>query len=516
MVANDAVAPTTQASVTTFTVAMVADTTPPSWISGYPTKTVTTDSSVGVTVRFNEAGVWAWVLVASTATAPSPAQVIASTDGDDTAAIANGQQNHEADTESSVTVAELSAQTSYTWYFIAADDESPPNWQAAATDLVHVTGGDVTPPTFTQWPLYPATSAVTDQGFTFKVSISEVGAVPWVLLPTGSAVPSVAQIAAATDGNGDAALVSGVVDCPDTSLQTTVVSGLSAATPYQLYMVPRDDESTPNYAASATVLSVVTGADVTPPSWPADPTTSAVTDAAFVVTAALSEPGTVYAVVVAASSSAPTAAQVVAGLAAVATPALAAVSAEFTDSAVSMQVPSVLSAATDYSVYVVGVDDEPVGNVMSAPFLVEVTTGNDATPPSWVTGFPRSPSVGDFSATIQAKLTEDSTVHWVLLPDGSVAPSAAAVRAGTDGVGTAGIAAGSLSASAGVAASATISSGLSASTAYVHAQVLCSTGVWEFMMVLCRGVQVRCVVHCPGCRRQLAIDARPGRSHDNR
>ena len=352
--AEDGIGPNTQASTTCFDVTMTSDTIPPSFVSGYPAEGTPTDTTLTLNVQIDETGSWAWVLLPAASTAPSIAQVKAGTDGNDAAAIDFGAETTAGTTTVSVTVTGLTASTSYKWHLVAEDDEAPANVQASTTVVTATTGPDATPPAFQA--TYPKATAVTDSQFTLRVSITEPGSVPWVLLPFGSTTPTPTQIIAGTDSSGAAALDSGSIACADTSVYQVDVTGLAAATPFDVFLAPRDDEATPNVVSAASKLGVVTQDDATPPSWSVDPAASGTTDSRFTVSMQLNEPGAWYFVVLETSKPAPSPAQVKAGVDGSGGAAIVSFSGPVSaaDTTVSQTVSPVLSAATTYNVYVRG------------------------------------------------------------------------------------------------------------------------------------------------------------------
>lgn len=351
-VAEDSIGPNTQASVTCFDVTMTSDNIPPSFVSGYPAEGTPTDTTLTLEVQIDEAGSWAWCLLPSAATAPSIAQVKAGTDGNDAAAIDSGTETTAAATTVSATVSGLAAASAYKWHIVAEDDEAPANVQVATTVVTVSTGPDATPPSFAS--SYPQATAVTDSQFTLQVSINEPGSVPWVLLAFGSTTPSPAQVIAGTDSSDVAALASGSIACADTGVHQVDVTGLEAATPFDVFLAPRDDEGTPNVVSAASKLGVITEDDATPPSWAVDPSASGITDSRFTVSMQLSEPGAWYFVVLATSAPAPSPAQVQTGVDGSGGAAVVSFSGPVSTATttVSQTISPVLDAATTYNVYV--------------------------------------------------------------------------------------------------------------------------------------------------------------------
>ncbi|SHI91474.1 Por secretion system C-terminal sorting domain-containing protein [Hymenobacter daecheongensis DSM 21074] len=115
---------------------------------------------------------------------------------------------------------------------------------------------DGTPPTFASGS--PSASAITTTGFTLSSTIDEVGKTYYVVLPSGAAAPTVAQVKAGT-GNGTAALQAGTItNATANAAATAAISGLSAGTAYDVYLVAEDAAG--NVQNSSSPLTVTTTA----------------------------------------------------------------------------------------------------------------------------------------------------------------------------------------------------------------------------------------------------------------
>lgn len=90
---------------------------------------------------------------------------------------------------------------------------------------------------------YPKAENAISSGFTAKVSVSAIGTSYFVVLPSGAAAPSSAQVKAGQDATGTplAANLTGTIACAASATEyTSVVSGLSASTTYDIYFVAED------------------------------------------------------------------------------------------------------------------------------------------------------------------------------------------------------------------------------------------------------------------------------------
>ena len=88
---------------------------------------------------------------------------------------------------------------------------------------------------------YPKINNILSSGFDFINKINENGKTYFVLLPGGSAEPTVAQIKAGQNASGTAALQSGFLDITDSSLDySKTFTGLTLNTAYSVFSVSED------------------------------------------------------------------------------------------------------------------------------------------------------------------------------------------------------------------------------------------------------------------------------------
>ena len=122
-----------------------------------------------------------------------------------------------------------------------------------------VVGSDTTAPVNVAG--YPKTTNILSNSFDFINKIDEIGKTYYVLLPDGSAEPTIAQIKAGQDATGTAALQSGLLDITDASQEyVKSFTGLSLNTAYSVFSISEDPygnvQSTIN-KVDATTLNVV-------------------------------------------------------------------------------------------------------------------------------------------------------------------------------------------------------------------------------------------------------------------
>jgi len=110
---------------------------------------------------------------------------------------------------------------------------------------------------------YPKVENVLSDGFDFFNKLDESGKTFYVLLPSGSAAPTIAQVKAGQDSNGIAALQSGSLDIIDASQEyLKSFTGLSLNTAYTVFSVSEDLYG--NIQANVAQTNVTTASVVSP------------------------------------------------------------------------------------------------------------------------------------------------------------------------------------------------------------------------------------------------------------
>ncbi|MDD2699473.1 MAG: hypothetical protein PHF17_11840 [Arcobacteraceae bacterium] len=118
------------------------------------------------------------------------------------------------------------------------------------------TAGDTTPPTF---DTAPATSSVTSTTLNLNSSLDENGTVYYVAVANGDTAPTSAQVKAGVNYTGGTVVAHGSGMTTGAGFDSHLsVSGLTANTAYDIYVVGQDDEGTPNVMATATKVDVTT------------------------------------------------------------------------------------------------------------------------------------------------------------------------------------------------------------------------------------------------------------------
>jgi trimeric autotransporter adhesin len=88
---------------------------------------------------------------------------------------------------------------------------------------------------------YPKADNILGEGFDFSNKLDEIGKTYYVLVAGGSAEPTIAQIKAGQDANGNPALQSGLLDITNASQEfKKSFTGLSLSTSYSVYSISED------------------------------------------------------------------------------------------------------------------------------------------------------------------------------------------------------------------------------------------------------------------------------------
>ncbi|MBK4719672.1 DUF4347 domain-containing protein, partial [Azospirillum sp. YIM DDC1] len=86
-----------------------------------------------------------------------------------------------------------------------------------------------------------ATSSITNTGFTLSASLNEAGTIYYVLVPRNATAPTAAEVEAGTASGGGGALKSGSLSASSSPFDGSgSISGLTAGTDYDLYVVAKD------------------------------------------------------------------------------------------------------------------------------------------------------------------------------------------------------------------------------------------------------------------------------------
>lgn len=121
---------------------------------------------------------------------------------------------------------------------------------------------------------YPLAENISGQSFDFISKINEIGKTYYVLLPSGSAEPTITQIKAGQDATGTAALQSGFLDITAASLEYVKnFTGLTLNTAYSVFSISEDSygniqstvnkvDATTSNVATPTITTTVSSLDL--------------------------------------------------------------------------------------------------------------------------------------------------------------------------------------------------------------------------------------------------------------
>jgi len=241
-----------------FTIIPVDD-TPPIFEGGTPSATSISQTQFSLNAGINEAGTIYYVVVFDGATAPSAAEVKAGTATGGIGQIKNG--NSRVTSASGFTnifvISGLTASTSYDVYVIAEDDKSRPNLQIAPTKIDVTMEAETTPPIFEGGT--PSATSISRTQFSLKTDINEAGFIYYVLFVDGAPAPSSSEVKAGLGAGGTIPVKSGFAPAGGVSFENTfIMSGLTAGTAYDVYVVAEDDEPSRNLQIVPTKIDVTT------------------------------------------------------------------------------------------------------------------------------------------------------------------------------------------------------------------------------------------------------------------
>ncbi|MEO1254557.1 MAG: hypothetical protein AAFY41_06680, partial [Bacteroidota bacterium] len=236
-----------------------ADMTPPTFESGFPEITSITGNGATLRVQLDEEGRYYYVVLADGADAPTSAEVKAGTGNLGTMAIANDNSVAGSTTVNLSRITPLAAETSFDIYVVAEDDEGTPNLQATPTLLEFTTAvADNTAPAFINST--PFADEILDTQFNLNLELDELGFIYYVLLADGATAPTFLEVQAGTGSGGTASITSDQLFFGNLGIGLLEeITGLTASTPYDLYVAAEDDETTGN-ESSVTLVEVTTAA----------------------------------------------------------------------------------------------------------------------------------------------------------------------------------------------------------------------------------------------------------------
>lgn len=293
------------------------DNAAPVFASGFPSA-VTGGVGVEMTVKLDEPGKAYFVVVARGAMAPTADEVVLGADYSGVTVVAKcaAFDVPAASTPAACSATGLTEATDYDVY-VAADDvvdvalDGGRPYPSANRVLdpnapVQITTADTTPPAF--GASSPAVTSLGSDGtsFDFTVNVDEAGTAWYVVDLQSAGDPSAENVRKGVSATGGAVAAAGYKAVASGDINSDVTAAvanqrLSSETAYYLHVAAEDAASSPNLASSASRVAFTTP-DVTPPTFVGRYTKrGAISDVGaetFDLTVALSEPGSVYYVVV--------------------------------------------------------------------------------------------------------------------------------------------------------------------------------------------------------------------------
>ena len=235
------------------------DDTPPINEYGTPSANSISQTQFRLHTGINEAGTIYYVVVLDGAPAPSAAEVKAGTASGGIGQLKNG--NSRVTSVGGFTnifvISGLTASESYDVYVVAEDDRSRPNLQKSPIKIDVTMAAETTPPIFESST--PSSSSISQTQFSLETDINEAGFIYYVLFADGAPAPSSSEVKAGVGVGGAIPLKVGFAPAGGVSFENTfIVSGLTAETAYDIYVVAEDDEVSRNLQVAPTKIDVTT------------------------------------------------------------------------------------------------------------------------------------------------------------------------------------------------------------------------------------------------------------------
>jgi len=211
-----------------------SDSTPPEWVSGYPSVANIGSNSFDLKVKINESGKVYYAVLNDGASAPTAAQVKAGT-----GFVKAGNSSVIANTEYIFSITGLTANTNYDVYAVAEDNAS--NLMTTVSNRIDVTtlASDTTPP---EWGSgYPMMEDITRTSLTLKVKINESGKVYYIVVDKGSTSPTSSQVKAGVNYGSVVVRKSGNTTVSGNVEEPFNITDLEETKEYDIYAVAEDN-----------------------------------------------------------------------------------------------------------------------------------------------------------------------------------------------------------------------------------------------------------------------------------
>ncbi len=324
----------------------------------------------------------------------------------------------------------------YDVYIVAEDDDMIPNLQTSVTKIDTQTLDCIIPVFNGSFPI--SESSCTN--LIVKVNIDEPGKAYFVVLTDGSSAPSPSQVKAGQDASGTSlpSTFTGVINIfQANSTYMGLASSLISDSSYDIYIVCEDDALLPNTMLSVSKIDANTD-DCVPPIYnPSYPVIENIICTGFDVKVNDNEAGHAYFVILPDNATPPLAVQIKAGLNSSNVPVPAnrfgiidvlAADADYFTSVTG------LITSTDYDVYIVAEDTATNPNLQLLPTKLDVKTA-DCSPPVFINNYPKISNITGDGFQVDINLNEVGTGYFVILQNGSPAPSSTQVKNGQTSTG---------------------------------------------------------------------------------
>lgn len=305
------------------------------------------------------------------------------------------------------------------------------------------------------------------------VKANKSGTAYYVVLSDGATEPSPAQV---KDGGALPDNRKGSFSISANTEAVKSISGLTSGTVYDIFVVVDDGAS-----GNLSVVKKVTKENTGPPNFLGGTQVTAIHETSLELSVQINKDGKAYYVVLPSGATGPNAQQVKAGTNAsgASVPSVRKGNIALTAGSISSVTIAGLEADTGYDIYVAAEDLS--GNLQNITIKLATVTGVQTTAFSFAAGYPKLTGSAGTDIKLLVKANKVGTAYYVVIDEGSRAPTKDQVIAGNNDLGDPANLDGSIGLTADVEASCTISE-LSTETAQVI-YVVATSGVEKSALV---------------------------------
>ncbi len=412
----------------------------PQFAAGYPELDELSDTSFDFKLKLNKIGTVYYMVVEDRATPPTPEEVKTGQPYGDVVPVATGSKVLALGSYGWGMVSGVTANTKYNIYLVA---ESARGALSKQTVLLEVTTQPPVPAAFIDG--YPMIDALKDIQFNLKFQATKAGKAYYIIVLRDANAPTSGQVKAGVSYGGVSIKAKGFRDVPLRVISFGTITGLSPSTAYDVYAV-MEDQATGSLQQEPTKLQVTTLSEQAPAVTQLYPVLDSVTDQSFTFGLWLNKQGKVYYMLVKDGATAPTSQEVKSGQSYRDVVPVKTGYVDVPDSgfgAFGFYDLSDLAANTKYVLYI---STESTSGVLSEqPASTEVTT-KPAEPARFIDGNPSARHAEEDRFILALNLTKAGTVHYVVVPKDSNAPTREEVKAGNEYQGITPVAKGSVDA----------------------------------------------------------------------